>query len=63
MSVQRAHSDEPPGEIPVSSGIPTGVRISFLAAIAIAVVMLALVITVSAVNHVWPAGDSLRVRL
>ena len=63
MSVQSGHPDEPPAGIPVSAGIPTGVRISFLAAIALAIAMLALVIAVSAVNHVWPSGNSLHVRL
>jgi hypothetical protein len=59
-----AHPDEPSSvEVPVSAGIPTGVRISFLASIVLAVAMLALVVAVSAINHVWPAGDSLHVRL
>jgi hypothetical protein len=63
MSLRSTHPDVPQVEIPVSAGIPTGVRISFLAAIALAVAMLGLVIAVAAANHVWPAGNTLRVRL
>jgi hypothetical protein len=63
MSERSAHSDEPQVRVPVSAGIPTGVRISFLAAAALAVVMLGLVIAVSAANHIWPSGASLKVPL
>ena len=57
------HDEEKPVEVPVSAGIPTGVRISFVAAIALAIVVLSLVVAVSSVNHVWPSGHSLKVPL
>jgi hypothetical protein len=50
-------------QIPVSVGIPTGVRISFLACIGLAILVLGLVIAASAANHVWPSSASLKVPL
>jgi hypothetical protein len=58
-----AHHDETPIEVPVSAGFPISVRISFLAAIVLAVVILGLVVAVSAANHVWPSGNSLKIPL
>jgi hypothetical protein len=49
--------------IPVSAGIPRGVRISFLACAGLAILILGLVIAASAANHVWPSSASLKVPL
>jgi hypothetical protein len=46
--------------IPISGGIPMGVRISFLACGVLALLILGLVIAASSANHVWPASDSLK---
>lgn len=63
-AAQAAHYDEEkPVEVPVSAGIPIGVRISFVACIVLAIGILSLVVAVSSVNHVWPSGHSLKVRL
>lgn len=50
-------------QIPVSGGIPPGVRFSFLACGLLVLMVLGSVIISSGTNHVWPAGASLKIPL
>ncbi|HEY0797638.1 MAG TPA: hypothetical protein VGD50_00740 [Candidatus Baltobacteraceae bacterium] len=52
-----------PVKIPVSAGIPGGVRVALISCVALAIAMLGLVVLASPVNHVWPSGNSLKVPL
>jgi hypothetical protein len=52
-----------PVNIPVSAGIPGGVRFALFACVGLAILILGLVVAASAANHVWPSGDSLKVPL
>ncbi|HTV73026.1 MAG TPA: hypothetical protein VME66_04945 [Candidatus Acidoferrales bacterium] len=52
-----------PVTIPVSAGVPGGVRVALFSCVGLVILILGLVIVASAANHVWPASDSLKVPL
>jgi hypothetical protein len=52
-----------PVQVPVSAGIPVGVRIALISCVGLAILILALVVIASPVNHVWPAGDAVKIPL
>jgi hypothetical protein len=52
-----------PVKVPVSAGIPGGVRVALILCVALAIFILSLVAFASPANHVWPSGDSLKVPL
>jgi hypothetical protein len=52
-----------PVQVPVSAGIPTGVRFALIACVGLAILILALVVIASPANHVWPAGDAVKIPL
>jgi hypothetical protein len=54
---------KPAFQIPVSAGFPLVVRLALVACAALAIFILGLVVFAASENHVWPAGDSLRVPL
>jgi hypothetical protein len=67
MYTDVAHAPVPdpdaPVQIPVSAGIPTGVRIALIGCVCLAILILALVVIASPVNHVWPNGDAVKIPL
>ena len=62
-----AHSPIPdpgaPVTVPVSAGIPGGVRFALISCVGLAILILGLVVFASPVNHVWPSSDSMKVPL
>jgi cytosine/uracil/thiamine/allantoin permease len=50
-------------QIPVSAGIPPIVKISTLAGLLVVFLILGIVIWTASQGHVWPAEDSLKIKL
>jgi len=57
----REHGSDPDEiRIPISAGVPMGVRIAYVACAGLAIFILGLVAAASSVNHVWPSINSLK---
>jgi hypothetical protein len=50
-------------DIPVSAGIPMGVRIALLLGVGTVITIMGLTVFSSAFGHVWPSADSLKIPL
>jgi hypothetical protein len=58
-SMAQATSDD----VPVSAGIPVGVRVALLIGVGIVISIMGMTVGSSAFGHVWPSQDSLRIPL
>jgi hypothetical protein len=50
-------------DIPVSAGIPMGVRVSLILCVALVISILGMTIVSSAVGHVWPWTEAMKITL
>lgn len=61
------HEPGPPpaaaDDVPVSAGIPMGVRVALLIGVGIVISIMGMTVGSSAFGHVWPSADSLRIPL